>query len=135
MHEIRDMARNLRKKQTESESIFWEIVRAKRFNELKFSRQYSIKVFYNGKSKLFIADFYCANYKLLIEIDGGIHEQQVKHDKEREEILKNVGYNILRIKNEEMDEIHKVKDRLIHIMNVINTPPLCEVERGLGGEL
>jgi len=70
------VARELRKKQTESETIFWELVRRKQCVGKKFYRQYPIVFEYEkkGNYRFFIADFYCRVAKLVVEIDGGIHE-------------------------------------------------------------
>ena len=50
----------------------------------------------------FIPDFHCYEKKLLVEIDGKIHEQQKAYDREREEILVGMGYTIVRFTNEEV---------------------------------
>lgn len=52
----------------------------------------------------YIADFYCHAVKLVIELDGNIHEDitQQRYDQEREHELRNFGVNILRFKNEEV---------------------------------
>jgi very-short-patch-repair endonuclease len=48
---------------------------------------------------LFIADFYCAEHRLVVEIDGGIHTQQVEHDQVRTEQFEAYGYHVIRFKN------------------------------------
>jgi len=48
----------------------------------------------------YIVDFYCHELKLIIEIDGGIHDEQEQYDQRRENWLKRNGYHILRFKNE-----------------------------------
>ena len=60
----------------------------------------------------FVPDFYCAQYKLAIEIDGKIHDYQVEQDKNREMILKDKGIKVLRIKNEEINNIEVVKGKI-----------------------
>jgi very-short-patch-repair endonuclease len=55
----------LRKNQTNAERIIWNYLKAKRLDNLKFKRQHSID--------WYIADFYCADKRLVIEIDGGSH--------------------------------------------------------------
>ncbi len=49
----------------------------------------------------FIVDFYCHKLKLIIEVDGGIHNDQIEYDNRRETWLKSQGYNIVRVNNEE----------------------------------
>lgn len=58
--------RNLRENSTDAERLMWSILRLKRFKGIKFRRQYSIGPY--------IADFYSPELKLVIEIDGCIHE-------------------------------------------------------------
>ena len=69
-------ARNLRKKQTVAEEILWARIRNKQINGIKFLRQHPVFYEYDRRERYFIADFYCKDLHLVIEIDGGIHEQQ-----------------------------------------------------------
>ncbi|MEO6191276.1 MAG: DUF559 domain-containing protein [Saprospiraceae bacterium] len=96
-------ARLLRKNPTISESKFWEIVRKRRICGLKFLRQYKIEHSnINGIRNYFFVDFYCHEIKLIVEIDGEIHEQQKEYDAERQNILEEMGYYVIRIRNEEL---------------------------------
>jgi very-short-patch-repair endonuclease len=102
-------ARNLRKNMTSEEKILWQKLRARRFHGLKFLRQHPIIYdTINNKSLYFIPDFYCAEKKLIIELDGKIHDFQKEYDERREEILKNAGFKILRFRNEEMKNVATV---------------------------
>lgn len=100
---IKKLARELRKRQTRAETVFWEKVRNRRFRKLKFNRQfvigYGLEV---GGRAYFIVDFYCHELELIIEIDGKIHEKQIAYDARRESILESLGFQILRFKNEEV---------------------------------
>lgn len=49
-----------------------------------------------------IADFYCHEAKLVVEVDGGIHEQQKDYDEAREFVLKGLGMKIIRFKNKQI---------------------------------
>jgi very-short-patch-repair endonuclease len=70
-------ARELRKKQTDSEIKMWRQLRNRRFLGFKFLRQYPIVTdVSNRKTGFYIADFYCFEKKLVIEIDGLIHSGQ-----------------------------------------------------------
>ncbi|MDW8141457.1 MAG: endonuclease domain-containing protein [Candidatus Bipolaricaulota bacterium] len=93
---IRLRARELRRETMPVESILWEYLRRRQLCGLKFRRQHPI-----GE---FIVDFYCAEHKLIIELDGAIHEQQRERDQERTEILQRQGYRVLRIKNAEIEQ-------------------------------
>ncbi|MEW5858090.1 MAG: endonuclease domain-containing protein [Cyanobacteriota bacterium] len=87
-------AKELRKQMTEEEKILWQYLRANRLNGFHFRRQQII----DG----FIADFYCHAVKLVIEVDGEIHQQQAEYDAERDKVLSMRGLRLLRIKNEEV---------------------------------
>lgn len=52
----------------------------------------------------FIADFYCAEKKLVIELDGEIHRQQKEYDNNRDEILNGMGIEVIRFKNEDVEK-------------------------------
>jgi very-short-patch-repair endonuclease len=87
-----EVARQFRKEATESERILWQALRGKKLDGLKFRRQQPIG--------LFVVDFYNSAYRLVIEVDGQIHDFQKKADHERQAILEMLGLNILRIKAE-----------------------------------
>ncbi|MEO6454189.1 MAG: acetylglutamate kinase [Ginsengibacter sp.] len=88
-------AEELRNKMTAAEKIIWDLIHINEWH-LKFRRQHPISNY--------IADFYCHAIKLVIEIDGNIHEdEEVKQmDGTREQCLKDLGLSILRFKNEEV---------------------------------
>ena len=110
-------AKQLRKNMTPEERKIWEKLRAKRLNGIKFRRQQIIAGF--------IVDFYCHAAKLIIEIDGEIHQKQTEQDAEREKILLAYGLRILRIKNEQinhnLDQILKLI--LEHCLNQSTEAP------------
>lgn len=89
-------ARELRQKQTKAEDLFWELVRNRKFHNLKFRRQHQIGHY--------IVDFFCNEIKLIIEFDGEIHdtEEQKKHDSTRDKYLTSIGNIVLRFRNEEL---------------------------------
>ncbi|MDJ1178920.1 DUF559 domain-containing protein [Roseofilum sp. BLCC_M91] len=89
-------AKELRQSQTPAEQILWECLRAKRLQGAKFRRQHNI-----GQC---IVDFYCHGAKLVIEVDGGIHEQQKERDADRDNWFADHGFRVLRFKNEEVTE-------------------------------
>jgi len=102
-------ARKLRKEMTPEEKLLWANLRNRKLKGLKFLRQHPIVYdTINNKPKFFIPDFYCAEKKLIIEIDGKIHEFQKDYDERREEILTNIGLKIIRFKNEEFKNISAV---------------------------
>lgn len=83
----KSVARDLRRRQTKGEQMFWEAVRNRKFRGKKFLRQHPILVDYDGKETFFVADFYCAEAKLVVEIDGEIHENQKERDALRTAII------------------------------------------------
>jgi very-short-patch-repair endonuclease len=111
---ITQLARDLRKNQTNSEKILWQNLRARKLNDLKFNRQFPIVYGRNfdGTSHFFIADFYCHEKKLVIELDGKIHDFQKEYDKERDSILNQLGLDVIRIKNEELENISQVLEKI-----------------------
>ncbi len=88
-------ARTLRKSMTVSERILWEELRGRKHG-CKYRRQVPL-----GN---FIADFCCMKHRVLIEIDGGIHEQQHEYDAMREEYLLNSQFKIIRLKNSDVEK-------------------------------
>jgi very-short-patch-repair endonuclease len=87
-------AKELRRQMTQEEKILWQHLRANRLNGLHFRRQQIIEGF--------IADFYCHAARLVIEVDGEIHQQQADYDAERDRVLSARGLRLLRIKNEDV---------------------------------
>ncbi|MDP2209821.1 MAG: endonuclease domain-containing protein [Bacteroidota bacterium] len=99
----KQLCRKLRKNATKTEKIFWEAVRNKKFLNKKFYRQYPIFFDIYGEETFYIADFYCYEYKLVVEIDGKIHDYNKKHDEFRTCIMNDLSLDVLRFKNEEIE--------------------------------
>ena len=93
---IKEIARNLRKNMTPAEEIFWNRVRAGRLWGMKFQRQFPIYVFTEDSwlERFVIPDFVCFEKKLIIEIDGSIHntEEIIELDTVKEKLLENMGF-------------------------------------------
>jgi leucyl-tRNA synthetase len=109
---INNNARELRKNQTESEGLIWEILRGRRLSGKKFLRQHPIIYSVYQRPYYFIVDYYCAEAKLVIEVDGSIHDTSVEYDQQRTEILKSKGLHVLRISNDELLDLKKVIDKI-----------------------
>jgi len=94
--ELFRLASELRKSLTPAEKILWEKLRRKQIMGLRFRRQHPIDHF--------IADFFCYEAKLFIEIDGTVHDDdhQRERDVERTIILNRLGLREIRYKNEEV---------------------------------
>jgi cyclase len=112
--QIFDNAQKLRKQTTEAEELLWKKLRNRRFEGLKFRRQHPMS--------RFIVDFYCHEKLLVVEVDGGIHDEpEVKErDEGREEELKNFGLTIVRFKNEEvMNDMNGALGRLRAVVKLV----------------
>ena len=122
---FRDLIRKLRKNQTSAEQIFWNSVRNRQFEGIKFLRQYPIKFQYYDKFRFFIADFFCAKFKLIIEIDGKVHEKQKEYDEYRTYLLNNFDYKVVRFKNE--DVVNDIQSVLKKLLSYINSPSFTKM--------
>ncbi|MFA6270098.1 MAG: DUF559 domain-containing protein [Candidatus Paceibacterota bacterium] len=97
----------LRKNQTPTEEKLWFFLRGNKLNGVKFKRQHSI----GG----YIPDFYCAKKKLIIELDGEIHNttEAREYDEVRDKFFKELGYTTLRFLNREIEnDIDEVLDKI-----------------------
>ncbi|MEK7632636.1 MAG: endonuclease domain-containing protein [Patescibacteria group bacterium] len=118
--------RDLRANETPAEKILWNLVRMRRVRGKKFRRQHGIG--------LYIVDLYCDEAKLVIEIDGSVHDSDAakKYDEDREEYLRSAGYAILRIRNEEiMNSPVSVIKTIERTLDDISPPFMGESEGAL----
>jgi very-short-patch-repair endonuclease len=105
--------RFLRRSATPSEEKFWQIVRKRKIDGFRFYRQLPIEFEMDGYKRFFVADFYCKQRKLIVEIDGGVHERQQEYDEYRTFIIEQLGMRVVRFTNEEVRfEIKNVVERL-----------------------
>lgn len=86
-------AKSLRRTMTEPERELWYLLRRNR-QELHFRRQHGIGPY--------ILDFYCAEAKLCVEVDGPAHAEQVEHDRRRTEWLSGQGIRVIRFSAEDI---------------------------------
>jgi very-short-patch-repair endonuclease len=100
----KETARILRRNQTPAEEMFWKMVRNRRFDGKRFLRQHPIEFIYSGKPRFFVADFYCPEQRLVIEIDGPIHGMQYEYDELRTFIINQLGIRVIRFLNNEIEE-------------------------------
>lgn len=109
-----EIARINRKNPTQAENKLWrEILKDKQFEKHKFHRQKPLNNF--------IADFYCPELMLVIEIDGDYHDTQKEYDTLRSDVLSDYGIQVIRYKNEEvLNNIDYVRRDL---KEKINTSP------------
>ena len=98
-------ARGRRRQSTPSEGLLWSILRARQLGELKFRREHPV----GG----FIVDFACEAKKLVVEIDGGYHDQIGEQDVAREEILRELGWDVIRFSDEDVEKDAKAVGQAI----------------------
>jgi very-short-patch-repair endonuclease len=89
----REVARGFRKDPTEAEARAWSVLRNRGLGGLKFRRQHVIDPF--------IVDFYCAELRLVVEIDGGIHSEpsSIEYDAARTSYIRARGISVIRVPN------------------------------------
>lgn len=114
---ITDLARDLRKNPTDSEHKLWQYLRKRRLGGYRFVRQKPF-IYEQRKNQrfFFIADFYCAQKKTIIELDGKVHNNHKYYDYYRDLVLKELGLSTLRVKNEELSNIEQVKAKILNYL-------------------
>ena len=108
--------KELRQESTEAEEKLWAELRNKKLNGLKFRRQHPIDKF--------IVDFYCHEKKLVIELDGNIHDEKVnkEYDNARTAMLAGLDVIVLRFGNEEViNNMKNVLEKISDATNVLNS--------------
>jgi very-short-patch-repair endonuclease len=101
----RRFARSMRREPTEAEDRLWHELRGRRLDRIKFRRQVPI-----GR---FVADFVCAEARLIVEIDGSQHADS-NYDRERDAELKARGFRVLRFWNDDvLRDLNAVCDIII----------------------
>ena len=117
-------AKSLRTNQTEAEARLWHHLRAHRFMDLKFKRQKPVGCY--------IADFVCWERRLIIELDGGQHAEQVAYDRRRDAWLRSEGYTVLRFWNN--DVMQQLEGVLEQIRCAVAPSPLAPLPQAGEGE-
>ena len=112
---VLEFARSMRKNPTPAEKFVWDKVRNRQFHGFKFNRQFIIEVT-NGQ--YFIADYYCHEKKLIVELDGSIHDQQKEYDDGRTFELEECGYQVIRFTNYEvLNDWNGVELKLLRVLS------------------
>ncbi len=121
---VQERAVEMRKAPTKAEEILWDSLRGNKIG-YHIRRQHVID--------RFVVDFACLKENLVIEIDGDIHDLQKEKDEERTNILKNLGFRVIRFKN---DEVIKNLDGVINkILNELKNPSLGEGQGWASSEI
>jgi len=103
---LKPIAREMRSKPTEAEKALWLRLRSRQLKGMKFRRQHNIE--------RFIVDFYCRDAKLVIEVDGPIHQYQAAEDAIRQEFLEFQKLKVLRFPNDVvLNDINEVIKQIL----------------------
>ncbi len=89
------VAREFRKQPTKSEAILWEALRGKKLGGVKFRRQQPIGHF--------IVDFFAPAFRVIVEVDGLIHADQLRADQERQSLLEVLGFRFVRVSADDVE--------------------------------
>ena len=127
-------ARQLCSNLTPAERCLWDAFRRRQVGAARFRRQHPFAGF--------VLDFYCPEHRLVLEVDGPIHDHQRDYDQGRTEYLEAYGFRVLRIRNDEV--LTNIDAVLLRIAEALAKPllplppnspfPLPEAGgRGLGG--
>jgi very-short-patch-repair endonuclease len=88
-------AQDFRKKPTRSEDLLWQELRGRKLDGRKFRRQQPIGPF--------IVDFFCAEERLVVEVDGPIHLLQQERDQQRQQLLESLGLRFVRVSSDAVE--------------------------------
>ncbi|PTM08290.1 MAG: cytosine methyltransferase [Bacteroidetes bacterium] len=93
---LKEFRKGLRNNATKAEAKLWQALRRSQLENRKFRRQQSIKNY--------IVDFYCPSEKLIVEVDGKIHDNMVnsEYDYKRTEQLEKLGFKVIRFDNDDV---------------------------------
>lgn len=109
--DIEQAARHLRHRLTPAEAKLWKALRNRQLNGLRWRSQHPI-----GR---FIVDFYCPACRLVVEVDGEIHQHQQDYDQARTNLLQAYGYTVIRFSNQEVET--NLKEVLATILHQAST--------------
>jgi very-short-patch-repair endonuclease len=108
--ETSNLAKQMRHAPTPAEETLWQALRGRRLGNLKFRFQHAVRSY--------ILDFYCPAKKLVIEVDGAIHDDAIvaERDRMRQEIIRLHGYQVLRFANDAViNDLDAVLERILAI--------------------
>lgn len=120
-YKLRSIARQMRREPTVAENYLWDSLRRRKIDSVKFRRQHVI-----GR---FIVDFYAPDAKLIIEVDGAIHQYTQEEDTIRQVFLEAQGYRVLRFTNE---QVMTQRGAVLDAIRAVLVPSPTHWERELG---
>ena len=120
---MKQLARFLRKNQTDTERKLWQRLRGRQLRGFKFRRQYPIAPY--------VVDFVCIDRRLVVECDGGQHGVMVEADAARTKYLNGRGYRVMRFwDNEALLDIDAVLSAILEALNDPHPRPLPQAGEG-----
>ncbi len=120
---LKPIARQERKQPTPAYDCLWNAIRKKQIGGVRFRRQHTIA--------RFITDFYAHQVRLIIEVDGPIHQYSAEEDAIRQEFLESLGYTVIRFTNDQvLGDLDSVLNR---IQQCLLDSPSSRAGRGPGG--
>jgi len=108
--------RELRQESTEAEKLLWAELRNRKLDSLKFRRQHPLDKF--------IVDFYCNERRLVVELDGGVHDEKInkEYDEARTGMLAGLNIIVLRFKNEDVTKnLKEVLKKISDAADLLNS--------------
>ena len=118
MKRLQPLARQMRREPTGAEAKLWQRLRKRQIRDVKFRRQFIIE--------RFITDFCSPQVRLIIEVDGPIHQYTQVEDRIRQEYLEACGFEVIRFTN--MD-IFDTLDSVADAIDAVVTRKLAEMSR------
>ena len=113
--DLKRYARAMRTSMPDAEALLWSLLRNRRLANAKFRRQHVIAPY--------IVDFYCAEHRLVIELDGGQHSEQQDYDQRRDAFLEQKNITVLRFWNHQMlNETEAVLEEIYRMVSTAITP-------------
>jgi very-short-patch-repair endonuclease len=124
-NKTRQRAKELRQQMTPAEKVLWDRLRSRQLGGFKFRRQHPIGPY--------IADFYCAAPRLVVEVDGSVHVGQAEADEQRNQQMAEYGYRVLRVSNQEVEtDLESVICRILEACQDRAETPLPGLGEGQG---
>jgi very-short-patch-repair endonuclease len=110
-HLTRDRAITLRHNPTAPQKLLWSILRGRQLDGLKFRRQHPIEPY--------IVDYYCADERLVVELDGQSHNESEGYDRQRSEFLAKLGLNVFRVTNDDvLNNLDGVAEGILRVVRL-----------------
>jgi very-short-patch-repair endonuclease len=126
INSMREIRRELRQTETNTERLLWNALRNRQLAGKRFCRQQSIGTY--------VVDFYCAEANLVVELDGSVHDtpEAQRYDREREDVICDLGLTMLRFRNDDVEQ--RMAWVLEPICKTIIPPPHPPTPSPGGGE-